>query len=455
MKIEYNINKLIRMAKQLQKIDSELFDEKTTEVLRVDISKLTARLSDEWLKILNSTNVQKYLIEVCEKLQFIPNDQLCPQIDHVFESLRWIQPYQIRAVILGQDPYTRLSDAHGLAFSSLSNTTPTSLRNIFNALHKQGFLAEKKQATNCLISWETQGILLFNSYLTTLVDKSFAHKALWNNFTCAFIRELCDYAKKINVRLIFALWGEASKSFGTIIQKPAPNKEINDDPTEHLITQYCHPVARNISFDDCPSFKEITNHIKETSGYTINWTPSHDTWLECFTDGSAVQKSDRSQNTSGWGVYIIQGNNSYAYIGRDDHAPPHYTTSQCAEGMAILAAILYCLNLDPRERSGIKIYTDSKFWFDMIYKYMPAWKDDDFDSHANPHITQPLWYYYNLLKQSSNVMLEHINSHTKEWKKDRNSYKYKIGQSNENADKLANHARLNLTPGNCILQKLN
>ena len=81
-------------------------------------------------------------------------------------------------VIIGQDPYHGLRQAHGLAFSVADPllTWPPSLRNIFRERSIDLDIPMEREAS--LEDWAKQGVLLLNSALTTELGKAGAHRGM-------------------------------------------------------------------------------------------------------------------------------------------------------------------------------------------------------------------------------------------------------------------------------------
>ena len=92
-----------------------------------------------------------------------------PPKDKIFNSLK-LTPYEnIKVVIIGQDPYHGVGEAHGLSFSVMPGIkTPPSLQNIFKELHDD--LGCYIPNNGCLEKWARQGVLLLNSVLTVVKD---------------------------------------------------------------------------------------------------------------------------------------------------------------------------------------------------------------------------------------------------------------------------------------------
>jgi uracil-DNA glycosylase len=110
-----------------------------------------------------------------------------PPRDDVFRALELTAPEETRVVIVGQDPYPRPCEAHGLCFSVRSRfrPLPRSLRTILRELKSDGFRASDD---GNLESWACQGVLLLNTALTVQAGKPGLDSARWRCFTDAVIR---------------------------------------------------------------------------------------------------------------------------------------------------------------------------------------------------------------------------------------------------------------------------
>ena len=106
-------------------------------------------------------------------------------------------------LILGQDPYYRPGQAHGLSFSVPAGVPPPpSLRTIFKELEAD--LGIPRPATGDLTGWARQGVLLLNAVLTVRAGQPRSHAGKgWEQFTDAAIRVLSDRSEP----MVFVLWG--------------------------------------------------------------------------------------------------------------------------------------------------------------------------------------------------------------------------------------------------------
>jgi len=144
-----------------------------------------------------------------------------PSEDHIFRAFR--QPlYNVRCVIIGQDPYPTAGHANGLSFSTHPSVTPLpkSLQNIFTEY--QSDLGETAPLNGDLSSWDSQGVMLLNRVLTTEVGTANAHtKFGWQRITDAVARELGARG------VVAILWGrqaqELAQFFPYRVESPHPS----------------------------------------------------------------------------------------------------------------------------------------------------------------------------------------------------------------------------------------
>ena len=95
--------------------------------------------------------------------------------------------------MVGQDPYHRYSQAHGLCFSVERGVAiPPSLRNIFKEISDDpAAVTEGKfemPTHGNLEAWAQQGVFLLNASLTVREGKPNSHAKIWEGFTDDVIR---------------------------------------------------------------------------------------------------------------------------------------------------------------------------------------------------------------------------------------------------------------------------
>ena len=186
-------------------------------------------LGNSWDSLLAEEFQKKYYLELRE---FLKNEYLhsgvriFPEMNDLFSALR-LTPYEnVRAVILGQDPYHGYGQAHGLCFSVRKGVTPPpSLKNIYKELKTD--LGIDAPEHGCLEEWAKSGVLLLNSVLTVREGQAGSHRNKgWEILTDKIISLLNESEKPIS----FILWGAYARSKASLITN-----------SRHLILEAAHP----------------------------------------------------------------------------------------------------------------------------------------------------------------------------------------------------------------------
>lgn len=149
-----------------------------------------------------------------------------PDMYSIFNALHHTDYNDVKAVILGQDPYHGPNQAHGLSFSVKPGVpAPPSLINIFKELKED--IGYPPPNHGCLEKWAREGVLLLNTVLTVRKGEANSHKDKgWEIFTDEIIRLLNSREKP----MVFILWGS-----------PAIRKESMIDINRHFIIKSPHP----------------------------------------------------------------------------------------------------------------------------------------------------------------------------------------------------------------------
>ena len=186
------------------------------------------------------------------------NKTIFPRYDHIFNALKLTDYDKVKVVILGQDPYHGINEAHGLSFSVQEGVKrPPSLDNIFKELYNDLGI---KRTNNDLTDWAKQGILLLNSVLTVEKDKAFSHQGKgWEIFTDTIIKKLNEREKPV----IFVLWGNAARSKKELIN-------LN----RHYVIESAHPspLSANRGFFKSKPFSKINKILKDNNQTEIEWS---------------------------------------------------------------------------------------------------------------------------------------------------------------------------------------
>ena len=181
-----------------------------------------------------------------------------PPEDEIFTALNLTSLNEVKALILGQDPYHDDNQAHGLAFSVRQGTKmPPSLRNIFKELKSDlGINAENTELT----AWAEQGVLLLNTVLTVRAHNAGSHrKHGWEVLTDAIVR----YVNCKSSHCAFVLWG-----------RDAWMKEPLIDTNKHLIIKSVHPSPLSASrgFFGSKPFSRINDFLRKNNIAAVDWT---------------------------------------------------------------------------------------------------------------------------------------------------------------------------------------
>lgn len=213
----------------------------------------------EFRKIILNEYNEKYFRNILKLLNDeYENFTIYPEKHEVFNAFKYKDVDDIKVVILGQDPYHNVNQAHGLSFSVHKGVSiPSSLKNIFIELNSD--INVKIPNHGNLISWANQGVLLLNSGLTVRKNQPNSHKLIgWSVFTDKVIKILSS--KREN--LVFVLWGNF-----------AIKKECLIDRAKHLVLKSAHPsgLSAHKGFFSSKPFSKINKYLRTKSIEEINW----------------------------------------------------------------------------------------------------------------------------------------------------------------------------------------
>ena len=205
---------------------------------------------------------KEYFHKICEKLE---NDrfeglQVFPPRDKIFAAFNHSTWDNLKVVIIGQDPYHKQGQAHGLSFSvNFGIAVPPSLRNIYTELENdvQGF---RRPSHGNLEAWASQGVLLLNASLTVIEGKPNSHQDIgWKLFTDSVIRVI----NKEHDGVVFLLWGAFAKKKGQLV-----------DRTKHRVFEAAHPspmAANRGGWFGCQAFSKCNTALMELGKLPVNW----------------------------------------------------------------------------------------------------------------------------------------------------------------------------------------
>lgn len=220
---------------------------------------MEVKIETSWKTALQPEFEKAYFATLVD---FVRNEysskRIFPPAPLIFNAFDQCPLSEVKVVILGQDPYHGVGQAHGLCFSVNDGVEfPPSLINIFKEINRD--LAVPVPQTGNLIRWAKQGVLLLNATLTVEAHKAGSHQGKgWETFTDAVIQLLSE--KKEN--LVFMLWGSYAQQKGTYI-----------DASRHLVLKSVHPspLSAYRGFLGCGHFSAANNYLLSKGKKEIVW----------------------------------------------------------------------------------------------------------------------------------------------------------------------------------------
>ncbi len=214
---------------------------------------------NDWDEVLKGEFDKEYYIKL---RSFLKNEYatktVYPSMYDIFNALKWTPYKDTKIVIIGQDPYHGVNQAHGLAFSVKKGVAiPPSLVNIYKELNRS--LGCYIPNNGYLEKWARQGVLLLNASLTVIKDRANSHSAIgWEIFTDDVIRCLNERTEPV----IFLLWG----SF-------AAKKAAFIDKKRHYVLTASHPspLSAHRGFLGCNHFKTANEILVKNGKEPIDW----------------------------------------------------------------------------------------------------------------------------------------------------------------------------------------
>lgn len=217
-------------------------------------------IEPEWKSVLADYFASAPFKKLAEFVrQECKSKEVFPKPQDVFRAF-WLTTFtQVKVVILGQDPYHDVGQAHGLCFSvPEGKTLPPSLKNIYKEIETD--LNVKKDFTKGnLETWAKQGVFLLNAILTVVAHTPASHRGEgWEDFTDTVIKKLS--VEKEN--LVFILWGNYARS-----------KKVLIDTNKHLVLEAPHPspFSAYSGFFGCRHFSKCNEYLREKGKGEIVW----------------------------------------------------------------------------------------------------------------------------------------------------------------------------------------
>ncbi|MFA5444338.1 MAG: uracil-DNA glycosylase [Bacteroidales bacterium] len=216
-------------------------------------------IEDSWKKILEPEFSKPYFENIVSFLhaEKKKGKTIYPPGKQIFNAFEMTPFSALKVLLLGQDPYHRPGQAHGLSFSVPRNIVPPpSLKTIFTELTADTGILPPSHG--CLEAWAAQGVMLLNAILTVEAGKPASHSNIgWMEYTDAVIRTVSE--KKENI--VFLLWGNFARSKRSLI-----------DPSKHCILEAAHPspLARGAFYGSHP-FSKTNAYLISKGIDPIDW----------------------------------------------------------------------------------------------------------------------------------------------------------------------------------------
>ena len=218
-----------------------------------------AAISNDWLEAHRGEFKKPYYRQLFETVKKEYATHLVfPPSDDIFNAFHLTPLKDVKVVILGQDPYHNVGQAHGLCFSVQKGVAiPPSLVNIYQELHDD--LGCSIPDHGYLVKWARQGVLMLNTVLTVRAHQANSHRGIgWEEFTDAAIKVLDEQDRPI----VFILWGTPAQRKKTMLHNP-----------RHLVLEAPHPspLSAYRGFFGSRPFSKTNAFLEENGVEPIDW----------------------------------------------------------------------------------------------------------------------------------------------------------------------------------------
>ncbi len=217
-------------------------------------------IQNDWLDAIQPEFSKPYYKELFEFVkQEYSNTVVYPPADDIFNAFHFTPLSKVKVLILGQDPYHNVHQAHGLCFSVLPDQPeiPPSLQNIYKEINDD--IGCEIPNNGYLKKWADQGVLMLNTVLTVRAHQANSHKGMgWEKFTDAVIQAVNEQDRPI----VYLLWGKPAQSKIPMLNNP-----------KHLILKAPHPSPLSAfrGFFGCKHFSQTNNFLIENGLKPIDW----------------------------------------------------------------------------------------------------------------------------------------------------------------------------------------
>lgn len=220
---------------------------------------MDVKIESSWKEVLSDEFEKPYfsLLTSFVRREY-QTKQIFPPASLIFNAFNLCPFDKVKVVIIGQDPYHEVGQAHGLCFSVNDGVKfPPSLVNIFKEIERD-YGKPMPQSGN-LVRWANQGVFLLNATLTVCQGAAGSHQNKgWEEFTDRVIKEISDRKEHV----VFLLWGSYAQRKGLVI-----------DEKKHLVLKSVHPspLSAYRGFIGCGHFRKANEYLTHNGESAIEW----------------------------------------------------------------------------------------------------------------------------------------------------------------------------------------
>lgn len=216
-------------------------------------------ITNDWAEKLKPEFSKPYYRQLYDKVrEEYSTHQIFPPSEDIFNAFHFTPLNEVKVVILGQDPYHNIGQAHGLCFSVKPDVEiPPSLVNIYKELNDD--LGCYIPNNGYLTKWATQGVMMLNTVLTVRAHQANSHHDIgWEKFTDAAIQILNEVDRPI----VYLLWGSPAQKKASMLNNP-----------KHLVLKAPHPspLSAYRGFFGCKHFSQTNDFLKKNGIEPIDW----------------------------------------------------------------------------------------------------------------------------------------------------------------------------------------
>ena len=218
-----------------------------------------AAIDNDWLESIQPEFQKPYYKELYNFVKKEYSETIVyPPSDEIFNAFHFTPLSKVKVLLLGQDPYHNVNQAHGLSFSvKPGQDIPPSLQNIYKELNDD--LGCYIPNNGYLKKWADQGVLLLNTVLTVRAHEANSHKGMgWEMFTDAVISAVNAQDRPI----VYLLWGAPAQKKIPMLTNP-----------KHLILKAPHPspLSSYRGFFGCKHFSQCNDFLVKNGIDPIDW----------------------------------------------------------------------------------------------------------------------------------------------------------------------------------------